>query len=209
MRKSGLHKQVAFIFEGAPQSGCTTAEPAEKPAVASSTRGLYPDRIVTRPKPAPKGMPAPEAGLLKKVAASAAKKNNRSEETDNTARRQKMMTILVGVLSIVFVGVMLISFGGIGKPAVAPAAEEEKAAPTPVSQMDPQSWVFPEPLPAQMRNPLVIPRPQIVEAAPGVVIETAELTVRGIVYSPGRNTPLSMIRLPTKVKSSAEQPSSG
>lgn len=205
MRKSGLHKQISSIFEGAPAPDNTvdnsrsvmrriadddaSAQPTAVPSVAVSTpRGgsFHPDRVVPRPKPAPKVQMAEASALLKKNTRSAAKK--KTADTPSAKSRQKMMTVLVGVLSLVFVGVMVVSFGGIGQTNPVPAQTAAPAAsPKTESRCDPESWVFPEPLPAQMRNPLVIPKP-IPVATPedAEAVEVAlipQLSVRGIVYS--------------------------
>lgn len=180
MRKSGLHKQVASIFEGAPVPETTTDAPVSETA-APSRRGFHPDRIAARPQPAPKAAAAAEPSLLKKKHSPVTKKS-RSADTD-AARRQKKMTLLVGVLSVVFIGVMVISFGGIGQSAATPVVKDDLPAATPVSRFDPESWAFPEPLPEQMRDPLVIPKPETLPEDPLAVTQSTHLAVRGIVHS--------------------------
>ena len=189
MRKSGLHKQVAFIFEGAPESDGTPTAPAENAdECVPARRGFHPDRAVSRPTPAPKGAPAVQSTVSSKTGAAVVTKKSRHAEADGAARRQKTMTLLVGVLSVVFLGVMVISFGGIGQSTAAPAVQEELPAAVPVSKFDPDGWVFPEPLPAQMRNPMVIPKPPVVLADPesDPAEEEESLAVRGIVHSHAR-----------------------
>lgn len=190
MRKSGLHKQVASIFEGVPASGQTpAADTAQTAANPPQTRGFHPDRIVPRPKPAPKATAAAaEPGLRKKTGRTGAKKKPTGADAEN-ARRQKIMTILVGVLSVVFVGVIAISFGGIGQSKPAPPAEKPADTAEPVSKFDPETWVFPVPLPTQMRNPMVVPTSRMLLEGPGAETEPEEgPIVRGIVYSDNKTS---------------------
>jgi len=196
MRKSGLHKQIAFIFEGDPTPDSAAKEPLtmKKQAVSqekstskatdvSGGGALTPDRRVSRIKPAPRVPLATEPNGLQKLGRWSLKKKPQSADA-SANRRQKTMTLMVGVLSVVFLGVMVFSFGGIGETNAASvrAASTPAAAATP--QFDPKSWVFPDPLPEQMRNPLVIPKAQLAPAAdettPGM------MEVSGIVYSEKR-----------------------
>lgn len=176
-----MHKQVASIFEGAPVPETTPDAAVSQAADVAPRRGFHPDRIGPRPQPAPKAAAAAEPSLLKKKRSPATKKS-RTADTD-AARRQKKMTLMVGVLSVVFIGVMVVSFGGIGQSSATPAVKDDVPAAAPVSRFDPDSWVFPEPLPAQMRNPLVIPKPQTLPEDPLAVTQSAQLAVRGIVHS--------------------------
>lgn len=163
-----------------------TAAPAANTVAASSGGGFHPDRIVPRPRPAPKAAIVDVPSLPAK-GRSAARKKTRSADAD-AARRQKTMTALVGILSVVFIGVMVVSLGGIGQSGAAPVKKDEAVAEPKISRFDPESWVFPEPLPSQMRNPLVIPKPQTLPEDPLAVVNTPMLAVRGIVYSDTKPT---------------------
>lgn len=99
------------------------------------------------------------------------------------AKRQRLMAILVGVLTVVFIGVLYISFGGVGqsgakKVPLGPAAANAASAP---AAMEPQQWAFPKALPEQMRNPM---RP----APIGYADTPNGLIVRGIVHSKTKPT---------------------
>ena len=134
MRKSGLQKQVAFIFEGtpAPQNPAAQSrsvmqrladdESSSRPAAIAAGGAVNPDQIVSRPKPAPKAPAAAPSAAPKKNGRSAARKNAGDSQANSANRRQKTMALLVGVLSVVFLAVMFISFGGIGQSAPKPAA---------------------------------------------------------------------------------------
>lgn len=197
MRKSGLHKQIAFIFEGTPAPENPAAqsrsmmqrlandEPSTR-STAPAAKGAAPsDQTVSRPKPAPKAPTAAPAASPKKSGRPTGKKKTGGSETNSAGSRQKTMTILVGILSVVFLAVMVISFGGIGQTTSKAAASTPPAADVvePVKRVDPESWAFPEPLPAQMRNPMVIPKPQALVLNDETIEKTKELAVRGIVYS--------------------------
>lgn len=191
MRKSGLHKKIAFIFEGDPTPDSAATEPLAIKPVKSDVKppskvdgvshggSVAPDRTMPRVKPAPRTAIAAEPNPLLKLGRLNLKKKTQSPEAPPANRRQKTMTVLVGALSLVFVGVMAISMGGVGQkkpvslPVAAPAGTAKAAAP----QFDPKSWVFPDPLPAQMRNPLVIPQLQSLTATEDSMV------VSGIVFS--------------------------
>jgi hypothetical protein len=160
-------------------------ESSARPTVPAAGGSADPNRIVPRPKPAPKAPAAAPSAVPKKNGRSVAKKNAGESQASAAGRRQKTMALLVGVLSVVFLAVMVISFGGIGQSAPKPAAATEAAADAvePVKRFDPESWAFPEPLPAQMRNPLVIPKPQTLDLNDDTLETTTQLAVRGIVYS--------------------------
>ncbi len=199
MRKSGLHKQISSIFEGAPAPEKTvdtsrsvmrrmaeddiSVQPA--PVLAPQGQTSQPACRVARPKPAPKAQITEAPARLKKTTRSAGRKN--TAENASAKGRQKLMTVLVGVLSLVFVAVMFVSFGGLGQTQIAPAQPSASASAAPAkteSRFNPESWIFPEPLPAQMRNPLVIPKPTpVVASGQDEVAQSVELIVRGIVYS--------------------------
>lgn len=139
------------------------------------------ERVRSRPKPAcrtttaaPRWTTLRQKLTTKKVSAA---------QPDASQKRQRMMTMMVGLLSLVFVGVLYVAFGGIGqtRAATGPTSGTETAAQT-ASACNPESWQFPQPLPTPMRNPMVIPSVQIV----GPAEDGSSLTVRGIVHSDTR-----------------------
>jgi hypothetical protein len=208
MRKSGLHKQIASIFDGAPvpkhsAKASLTTKQADAAEESNTT-----DKSVARLLPVPKSASAAQPSLLKKISFLGLSKTPQGSNADASQRRQKTMTALVGVLSVVFIGVMSISLGGIGQTKAAPVPVDEPAAVVVEEkpQFDPQSWAFPNPLPAQMRNPMVIPKapePPVVvvepvpevqepveaEAAAEVPVEET-IEISGIVYSEKKPTVL-------------------
>ncbi len=204
MRKSGLHKQVASIFEGVPKPNDTAprslaqrlASEDASPANADQKRSMTPDHterpvVQKRPRPAPKSADKAETSLLKKGAGPKPAAKSRTTPADPAAQRQKKMTVLVGVLSVVFLGVLFISLGGVGQPqskANAGSQTADEAAVPTVSQFDPDAWAFPKPLPAQMRDPLVIPTPKLTMDQADPVEKAPELVIRGIVYSDSQRT---------------------
>jgi hypothetical protein len=133
----------------------------------------------------PKAAAAAPAATPKKTGRAAGKKKSGGPETGSAGRRQKTMTLLVGILSVVFLAVMLISFGGIGRTVPKAAAATAAAADPvePVRRVDPEAWAFPDPLPARMRDPLVIPISQAIAQNSETPEKSKELAVRGIVYS--------------------------
>lgn len=96
--------------------------------------------------------------------------------------RQKKTTILVGLLAVVFAGVLMVTLGGLGRKKVDPV----KADPAPTdstanvqSQML-QQWRIPEPLPAELRDPM---RPQAGPTEADPAAASGQMIVKGIVFS--------------------------
>ena len=192
MRKSGLHKQIASIFDGSPMPNeapdsarsllhrlSESAAPANRVAEASAVR-----RPVPRPQPAPRVSEEPGVwDTVQRLKTAAVKPPSKTAAASQAQKRQKLMTVMVGVLSVVFVVALYIAFGGVGQTVASTAAAAATAgSPQRTVAFDPSAWVFPQPLPTQMRDPLVIPVARTV-AQNG---DSAALTVRGIVFSQTR-----------------------
>jgi len=193
MKKSGLHKQIVSLFEGVPippiapkseavslQQTSDGATPANRTADAPIAAPAV--RSVSRPKPAQRveqtdGLWNVAGNLKRPVQKPKAAQQNAAQ------KRQKMMTMMVGVLSVVFVGVLYVAFGGIGQTKAVSVAAAAATATTPTTAaVNPEQWAFPKPLPSPMRDPLVIPSAQ----AQLSIDDGSALTVRGIVYSEQR-----------------------
>ncbi|MBL7214927.1 MAG: hypothetical protein ISS71_04540 [Phycisphaerae bacterium] len=219
MRKSGLQKQIAFIFNDVPvpqtdpeamqlpiqqqaQSESTpdslqgipllTPEPADEQQKASSVPQTTTTQIETvhtpavstlRPKPLPKSQSAPPKPKTGQLIVQQVKKVLYGASKGKMDPRQKKMTLLVGGLSLVFAGILVVSLGGLGQKKPATAKADVNATGTSESQESLQ-WQMPQPLPTQLRNPMIPqaaqPDPANQDAAPG---QSGQMIVRGIVFS--------------------------
>lgn len=199
MRKSGLHKQISSIFDGAaqPQSAPT---PSRSILQRMADDGSQPDdadvsnaavevsaaesaQPSVRPKPAPRRPYKPRLDAKKTVAR---KKQSLTDQA--AAQRQKKMTIMVGVLSVIFIAMIVHTSGGIGSSHAAEIDLEEldETAVT-VQPVDLKTWQTPDPLPATMRDPMVTEADDNANAmAAAVVAAPIRLTVNGIVHSHNR-----------------------
>ena len=203
MSKSGLHKQVSSIFDGVPRpdnpsarSGSVlrrlmddepSAAPSSSPSAPTAQSQTPPSApCASRPKPVPKAACTTEPSWLKTAVRSLTKTKKR-DDSHATERRQKVMIMLVAVLSVVFVATLTVTLGGIGGATsnttqTDPDQEIEPSAKTP-KPIDPDTWTFPEPLPATMRDPLVMPEPAIILTGSESTEAVPQWTVQGIVYS--------------------------
>jgi hypothetical protein len=100
--------------------------------------------------------------------------------------RQKKMAALVGILSIVFGAVLLVTLGGLGKGsaiAAAAAGAETGSQTAAVQQKTVEEWKAPEPLPANIRNAAA---PAVKQGGPDQTSGTNDSggpVVRGILFS--------------------------
>lgn len=104
--------------------------------------------------------------------------------------RQKKMTVVVGILSVVFAAVMFISLGGLGGRQNANAAtqsEDETQVQSSGKIKQAADWILPEPLPADLRDPI---KPVAKKTGPGSEgpesFGPGDFSVRGIVFSKTR-----------------------
>jgi type II secretory pathway component PulC len=103
--------------------------------------------------------------------------------------RQKKMTIMVGVLSLVFAVVLVISLGGLGGGRTRVAGKENSQKDTgQLKPMNGYQWHTPQPLPAQLRNPMVRRAEQIGQ---NTASAGGPMLVKGIVFS--KNNPTAII----------------
>jgi hypothetical protein len=171
--KTGLHKRVAFIFDGspaAPQPAETIPTPVETPGEAS-------------PQSASSSVGG-SAAAKNTAAKSHAKSGTRQVKTAGKQikkdPKQAKMLALIGVLSVVLVAVL---FFVLSSPVSTPpktAAAAQSAEPQAPSAGTP-GWTRPEPWPKQIRDPMTV----------GAFSQTnegsqSECIVRGIVYSQTR-----------------------
>jgi hypothetical protein len=107
--------------------------------------------------------------------------------------RQKKMAGLVGVLCVVFGGVMFFSLGGVGQSKAAAAdPTEEAVVQSPGTQKTVQDWTSPRPLPADLRDATSITSRQADPTGDAFAnSDSGELAVKGIVFS--QNKPSAII----------------
>jgi len=212
MRKSGLQKQIAFIFNDVPmpeqdpkslslpiqqQDDADSAAYTPQTAPAGQTQSAHtktapqvqavhtPVISNLRPKPLPRmQVNAAHKATKSGVLARQVKKTLYGTESRSMDPRQKKMTILVGVLAIVFAGVMTLTLGGMGeKKSRTNKTEVSEAAPIETLQVQQlKQWQIPEPLPEQMRDPMN-PQKAQPETTQQPVQQNGQMTVRGIVFS--------------------------
>ncbi len=192
MRKSGLHKQIASIFEGTPKpDGGTDSARSLLQRMSGDTAPV--NRIADAPAasvlPHNPQRPRPAQRIEKPDGLwNAAQRFQRTAQKPKAAqpnaaqKRQKMMTAMVAALSVVFVGVLYVAFGGIGQSRAGSMAATASAAAAPGAAVNPETWAFPKPLPSPMRDPMTVPSARGDAAAE----DGSHLKVRGIVYSPQR-----------------------
>lgn len=214
MKKSGLHKQIASIFNGLPEPKTQAKTPDANPA-STTPRFVVEDTAggrgpLSTPKPelqqtgtAQPGAAAAKSGRpmpLPKHTLSAAMRPRgpklaelkKSLMGNSSNPRQKKTALCAGALAAVFAIVLFVSLGGIGssssKPDKKPAGETVKTSADTAAK--PTAWKMPEPLPATIRDPM---KPGTVPGATSdgaAAATTGELVVKGIVFSQDRPTAL-------------------
>ena len=226
MRKSGLQKQIASIFDDVPVPE-TDSGPMQLPIQQQAASGIdsnsledssaAQDSMVQQPKPSlvqrmadtqteiahtptvstmrPKPLPKMQVIPQKKKSQSTVmlkvKKAVCGSEKGKMDPRQKKMTIVVGVLSLLFVGVLVFSLGGLGQSKAKAAGKEnsQQELTAQIQQAEPLQWQTPQPLPAQLRDPM---KPQVSRSAQDSnVTGDGQMVVRGIVFS--KNNPSAII----------------
>lgn len=197
MKRSGLQKNIAFIFDGeesvtdSPQ--VTSAAPAVQvmePAPIANRQiidnGLYAPAIsqtsARRPQPVPQKSSAGDSIISPSQAIKLVKSRLKTKKSAGSSNHQKKMAILVAVLAVVFVGVLVFVLGS--SPANATAAASSTDSQTTHSALQVKgvnSWKKPEAYPAQLRDPMTwSSQKQTGSADTG---GDSTLVVRGIVYS--------------------------
>ena len=226
MRKSGLQKQIASIFDDVPVPE-TDSGPMQLPIQQQAASGIdsnsledssaAQDSMVQQPKPSlvqrmadtqteiahtptvstmrPKPLPKMQVIPQKKKSQSTVmlkvKKAVCGSEKGKMDPRQKKMTIVVGVLSLLFVGVLVFSLGGLGQSKAKAAGKENTQQDSMVQAQQAKilQWQTPQPLPAQLRNPM---SPHVSQSAQGFnAAGDEQMVVKGIVFS--QNNPSAII----------------
>lgn len=183
--KTGLHKKVAFIFDGSPASAAAPAQADRVPEAAKN----QPEISSVGSQTAAESPPAPAQPATAKTSTHKTKKQTRkilglTHKQGKTDPKQLKMLILVGGLSVVFIGVL---FWALQSPAASPrkaaaaqnTSSDSQTASAPEKQ--PLIWTRPDPWPEQIRNPLA-------PAARGNTEQEvlSDFVVKGIVYSKTR-----------------------
>lgn len=171
----------------APQASETPT--VKKPSLAQrmsadpSTCAHTPAVSAFRPAPLPKMRAAAaksrSVGLMSRI-----KKAVSGSSKGTLDARQKKAAILVGVLSLVLTGVLVISLGGLGRSDAKAAAKttSSSGSAAQTQQPKPLQWEKPQPLPAELRNPmspLAVSRTGQSSGAPA----DGAMIVKGIVFS--------------------------
>lgn len=214
MRKSGLQKQISSIFNEAPVP-VTDVEPtlplqAAAAETANVSQAASQTIMTDAPKPsltqrmaeaateavhtpaAPAMRPRPLDRTQAKAKASAAVKKTAAARPKMDAH-QKKMTVMVGVLSVVFAVVLFVSLGGLGQSQASPANRADPGQTTQATVADaaPLQWQSPRPLPEKLRDPMkAAPKIMTAESSTDGTTQTGELVVKGIVFSKTRPTAL-------------------
>ncbi len=183
--KSGLHKKVAFIFDGTPSGSTPNASEAPVSDKTPQTPSVRPPTTTYGPQPiAAPAKPATARPTAKKTQPAARQKSKQARKKQKTDPKQAKMLVLVAVLAVVFVGIL---FFVLNSPTPAPkkagAANAAAAAVTPSPEPEvpapaATNWTRPEPWPDETRDPMT-PGPQG-RAADGSAYDRL---VKGIVYS--------------------------
>ncbi|MHC4553028.1 MAG: hypothetical protein ACYSUT_09745 [Planctomycetota bacterium] len=165
-RMAGADEQTGF--EAVTEAVHTPAVPTMRPRPLKRTNA-------TEQKPKSASLSA----QFKKVAGGSGK---------GMDPKQKKMTIMVGVLSVVFGLVLFISLGGLGGASVQAAdnTNTENETTTVKNDVEPLQWHTPAPLPEQLRDPMK-PAPKKVVRNAGQTATAgggvSGLVVKGIVFS--------------------------
>ena len=218
MRKSGLQKQIASIFDDVPMpktdsesmllpiqqqtaSGIDSNSLEDSSAAQDSTVQQPKPSLVQRmadtqtdvahtptvstirPKPLPKMQVTPQKKKSQSMVMLKVKKAVCGSGKEKMDPRQKKMTIVVGMLSLLFVGVLVFSLGGLGQ-SKAKAADKENPQQDSTAQVqaaEPLQWQKPQPLPAELRNPM---KPRASQSVQGPNDSAdGQVVVKGIVFS--------------------------
>jgi hypothetical protein len=157
-----------------------------------STCASAPAIQANRPMPLPKS--SAMAAKTGPSISSQVKKTLFGSSKGSLDARQKKMAGLVGVLCVVFGGVMFFSLGGVGQSKAAAAdPTQDPVVQSQGTQKTVQDWTSPQPLPADLRDATSIASKQteLTENPVDGGSDSVELVVKGIVYS--QNKPSAII----------------
>jgi hypothetical protein len=183
--RTGLHKKIAFIFEGVPTPSTAPAAAVVGPAPAAGTADA--NTFAPHPMPTPSAGSVPSAPAARTASKEAAKTPSagRNRKKNKKDAKQTQMLILVGILSVILIAVLFFVLQ-------TPAASPKKAAAAPQTESEPAGpaeavkWVRPEPWPETIRDPMT---PHDTARTPEG--GTADCVVRGIVFS--RTNPSAIV----------------
>jgi hypothetical protein len=205
MKKSGLQKKIAFIFDGEDAASDNTASPAtcptvqtlspspvaELPAVnGSAGTAAIGKPVRLRPQPVCKRQTRIENTVTPKQAMDFVKTrlfSSKSKSSDS--KQQKKMMMLIAILGAVFVGVLIFSLGS--APSKAAAADSTQTQAGSSAGITPENagintWKMPEPYPAALRDPMKLSSHK---TSNGLDADAdSSLVVRGIVYTETKPT---------------------
>lgn len=203
MKKSGLQKQISSIFNEAPvpvPDGISEPMPTEpdavdtaaaKPTLAQRMAAAPTEAIHTAATPAmrPRPVVKKEIKTYQPKPLSQIKKALAGSNKAKMDPRQKKMTIMVGVLSVVFAGVLFISLGGLGQSSAKAADEKDVPQTSSAVQTGQETlqWHSPQPMPEQLRDPMT-PGLKKVGQQEQSTAGSDQVVVKGIVFSKTRPT---------------------
>lgn len=195
MKRSGLQKNIAFIFEDAEPAASNTAVITAAPAAVETLEpapaagryapsSVYAPAASVRPQPIAKKQKTANDIITPKQAIRFVKTRLASSKPKAAkGQSQKNMMLLMAVLAAVLVGVLIFVLGS--SPSRAKAASKSKssaASAAPAASVT--SWKKPEPYPAALRDPMKWSSQKTGGTAEG----DNTLVVRGIVYSQTKPT---------------------
>lgn len=206
MKKSGLQKKIASIFDGEESVPDNTVGPASTPAAESPSPSLTAELsavspsinavaigqpVRLRPQPIRRKQAVAENTVTPKQAIDFVKARLFSSTSKNSCNKQQQtkMAMLVAVLGAIFVSVLIFSLGS--TPSNAAAAKSSQAQAVSSAGITPENagvntWKMPEAYPADLRDPM---KPSSHKTSNGADTGAdSSIVVRGIVYSENKPT---------------------
>ncbi len=217
MKKAGLQKKIAFIFDGQESSEQTPSRagnsgtqpmaaptaclnpsaplykkndsPADKSGAVPTEYPVSAQRPTVRPQPVHRNNTAGVNTITLRKAMGILKNRLAGSSGGKTSKHQQKMGLLVAVLMFVLVAVLYYVLGS--GPSIASALTQdtpsEQNTSPASSNKKAESWKIPDSFPEPVRDPMKSPA-RVTSA--GTVIQ-GSLSVRGIVYS--TNKPSAII----------------
>jgi len=217
MKKAGLQKKIAFIFDGQESSEQTPSKagtsgvqpmaaptaclnpsallykknesPTDKSGVVPTEYPVSAKRPTVRPRPVPRNNTAGVNTITLRKAMGIFKSRLTGSSGGKASKHQQKMGLLVTVLLFVLVAVLYYVLGS--EPSIANAVTQDiptEQSTSPAStNKRAESWKIPDSLPEFVRDPMKSPSKAI---SAGAVVQ-GNLSVRGIVYS--TNKPSAII----------------
>ncbi len=186
--------EPADTVEEAQTPPQTAVTDAPKPSLAQRMAEAPTEAIHTPAAPAMRPRPLNRTQSSSRAKAAAQKSGHLKKTITGSSSgkmdaHQKKMTVMVGVLSLVFATVLFVSLGGLGQSEATAGGntDTEQTSQTVVDDQTPLQWHSPQPLPETLRNPMKT-APKTVAAEVSDDEPTGELVVKGIVFSKTRPT---------------------